>query len=346
MHTYLTTNYASLYDLDTHEQRAQTWPELCAAFAIYQRVHRKDLAAGFGPYALGPPHLACYHHRDGVRRDGPHRCDRCVTAITLAVFDVDLGDRAACEALLEAAGVARLWYSSYSYDPVQRPHAFRLVLPLEQPCPPENWPELRAFLITRFAIPADGDKCSGLSHFYFVPSCPGWIEPVVEARDGKPLDWTLFGLRPVRRVPTAYVPAQFDPPAEPTKPVELGALRAALAHKAATLKRNPALAHKSELIANCLAGKPLAAHGSRNQSTLVLAGIVAFALPGQALSTLWRLLEASVEAMIADGSTLNRTEVERMLLSSMADKHAHDEAKTRRVFQRQEANAKLPVVVL
>ncbi len=344
--TYTYTKFAGLYDLDTHSQVSQTWPELCADFAQFVRVHRKDKAPGFGPYALRAPDLVCYKHTDGVPRAGPHRCDRCVQSLSFATFDADLGDRAPCDALLDAAGVARLWISSYSYDPAQRPHAFRLLLPLEQPCPHENWPELRAALAAKFAIPADISKCGGLSHFYFVPSCPGWIEPVVEARPGKPIDWSAFGLRPVRRAPTAYVAQQFDPPPEPTEPVKLKPLHATLARKADTLRRNPALVHKAELIDRCLAGEPLAAHGSRNQSTLVLAGIVAFALPGQALSTLWRLLETSVEAMIADGSTLTRNDVERMLLSSMSDKHAHDEAKTKRVFQRLEANANLQVVDL
>ena len=64
--------------------KAASWADLVEAFGTHLRTEDKTSTPGFGPYGL--------HDRVCDRPKhpkAPHRCDVCVDALSLAVFDVD-----------------------------------------------------------------------------------------------------------------------------------------------------------------------------------------------------------------------------------------------------------------
>lgn len=327
------TKYASIFDIDSLTQAVSTWPEIVAGFERQRqdRHARKEDAPGFGPYVLRPTPEPCARHKDRILRPVPHRCDDCVASVTLAVFDVDVGtddEVVACEAALGEEGLARVWYSTFSYRPEQERPSLRLVLPLASPVAPSEWPGARRSIAARFKIPCDLRRCGGLSHFYYAPSCRAGIEPIFDAHDGWPLNPSTLPFAPdvtPRQAPIPQLP-DWQPPEEPTGPVDLGPLRKVLADRATSLKRkvNTPAQRKGELLTKLLAGEPLAEHGSRNDVTNQVAGMLAFALPGQPLSVLMGLIRPSLEAMIGAGSRLTESEVERMLLTGMRSKAEFD----------------------
>ena len=333
------TRYASLYDIDTHESVTESWADFVRGMSTHLRIPAKDRAPGFGPYALRPPDVACYKHKDGLARTGPHRCDACVPAITLAVFDVDHGTADAvrgCEAALEAAGVARHWYSSYSHM-LNRGPAYRLVMPVSEPIAPALWPEVRAGIMARYRIPADAKACSGKSHFYYVPSAPlaaqyPTLTPEAWTRPGNPLAVRSFlrpGYVPPRKRP-AVADDEYEFPSEPATPHPpeyVQSLKDRLLAAAARKARNtnPGERKKAEELQRLVRGEPLAGHGDRDNATLRTTGVMAHVLHGESLGTLLALIEPSIEAMIADGSSVTLDAAERGLLTGMRSAHFREE---------------------
>lgn len=315
------TKWPSLTDTHTHRAETLDWPGLVRTFAdprAYISLHAKSTAPGFGPYRVSAPLVPCGH---GVLT--AHRCDRCVDALTMAVFDADAGDRTTCAAALAAEGVAHLWYSSWSYDPVTKPHAFRLVVPLALPVPADQWPQVRAAMLARWGVPADATKCGGRSHFYYLPSCPPGTTPVVHAVAGEWFDWRRLPLvtRPAPSTRVVRGVATWAPPAEPDEPVALEPLRAALLARAEQFARVPRLRRKADGLRRVVHGLVLAERGSRNDTTNAIAGMVAHVLPDATLGTLWRLMEPSVVAMQDAGSRLTRYQVEGMLQRALEFEH-------------------------
>lgn len=323
------TLWSSLYDLENYTPVEETWGAVVARFRRHIRTTVKDQVPGFGPYLLRAPRSSCYDHRDGLPRDQPHRCDSCVEEMTMLVSDVDEGTQAdvdACEGLLAEAGVARIWYSSFSYP--AKP-SYRLIVPLSEPVAPTMWRTFRQMFMGKFQIPANPKKCSGRSHFYFLPSCPPDVTPYFAAPEGRP-----FPVRTLISSPKPYDPREsvsipdFEPPPEPPGPVDLAPIVEELRNKQTRLLRNSATKEKGELLRRCLDGQALAPHGSRDNSALIVAGILAWALPGTPVSVLKHLMRRSVDAMIADGSSLTWPKVERMLLTAMRNKYEADQRNT------------------
>jgi hypothetical protein len=328
---YRYTLWTSLFDIDRPTDVCETWEQLTARFSNHAVLGRKDAATGFGPYRLTPPHLRCYKHRDGQPRDHAHRCDGCVAELTLAVFDADAGDDAAvaaCRERLADAGVAQHWYSSYSHR-YNRGPAYRLILPLDRPVAPGDWPHFRTAVIERYGIPADPRQCAGRSHFYYAPSCPPPpSSPEVHTAAGRPLAVAEFLAAP-RRAPIKPPPLRddYEEPDDPPTPVDLEPLRKELRRRLTALQRNPAETYKAQLLARLLRGEPLAASGGRNAALLAITGMLAYAIPGEAVDTYCRLMHDSMEAMIAAGTGNTWSDVERMLRGAMRCKYLEDQTK-------------------
>lgn len=314
------TAYKSLYDIDAQTPLKLTWEGLVDLFGTHARHAQKDLSPGFGPYRLRdvePPEICRRHTKD---KTGQHRCDALVEALTLAVFDVDTGteaDVAALEVRLKAAGYAYLLYSSYSYGPAKA--AYRLVLPLKAPVSQRRWPSLRTTLLHRFAIPADPKKCSGASHFYYLPSCPPESSPAFRFASGSLLDADVY-VPPSEAFDKFFTEAlQIGDEEETTEGVvDLKELRRGVRNKANGLKRREdAWAHeKAELLENILDGKPLAASGSRNDTTAKTAWYLVWNFPDATETQIKKLLEPSVLAMQREGSSLRLSEMYRMVYSA------------------------------
>jgi len=289
--------------------RASSWADLVEAFGTHLRTEDKTSTPGFGPYRL--------HDRACDRPKHPktaHRCDVCVDAVALAVFDVDCGaygEVERCDALLSS--YARLWYSSHSYRPEAPKPSLRLILPLASPVPAERWSTWRANFIRAFQVPADVKKCGGLSHFYYAPSCPPDVEPVAVQHAGPYFDPETVPSVPHRRpAPVVNRPEALD--ATSPEDERLQHLRLRLTQSISGLKRSskPDAAERRRIIEDLLAGRPLAERGSRNQTTTRVVFDLVRRFADLTLGECVALVTPSLEAMQSAGSRLTSETVSRM----------------------------------
>ncbi len=323
------TLFRSMVTTTRFEVKTCLWGELKELFSSHLRTLDKEGMPGFGPYALvGPEPSPCPNPKHSAYASIPHRCDMCVRALSLAVYDVDVGTTKqveACSANLITAGIAHLWYSSHSYKPADEVPRLRLVIPLSKPVSTGAWRMFRDGLGERFSVPYDTTKCGGASHFYFWPSCPPEADPIFDAHDGPLFDVTsvpAYSRPSTPRLPTIA----YQPPPEPDS-LDLAPLRKRLLNKANGLVRRQDAKEKAkgELLIRCLEGEPLAPHGSRNTDTHLACNVISWALPEASLGTLMHLIAPSLEAMIAEGSSLTHAEVEAMFLRGMASKAAAEQ---------------------
>lgn len=324
------TFYQSLRDVDNPRGVRWTWEEILGNFATHHRADSKQDVPGFGPYEIVEAPGPCYHPRGVI--ETPHRCDACVTHLSMAVFDVDIGTPAqvqTCEGWLQAAGVTRLWYSSYSFDPRARIPSLRLVLPLSRPVDGDVWPSFRRILINKFQIPADPKKCGGRSHFYYVPSCPPGAEPLVDYTFGKFLDVDSIPAFAEARPSTrrlAEILRDWTPVEGEDKPVDLSGYHRVLGQAAERLmrKRDVEAKEKAAILRALVEGKQLAAQGSRDVTTTRAAMLVVSLLPEATLHELEVLFQDSLHAMMSSGSKLDESSIRRKIISAMR-KHAEQE---------------------
>jgi hypothetical protein len=341
------TLWPSLYDIDSCSTWVGSWPELAEELSTHEVTPDKMNASGFGPYRLKPPSVTCFRHSAGARK-GPHRCDSCVAEMTLLVFDVDQGTAdqiSNAQDNLDAAGLSQIWYSSYSFRGEIAPGdllPMRLLVPLSRPLTPLEFGPVRSLVLDEFAIPADRSACSGLSHFYFLPSRAPISPSYTRIFYGQPLNVE----RLLEQVPvTPAVPAGvemdgWEPPPEPTGPVDMKPLYERLERRYRSLAASarPGGKDKAELLRRCLDGRALAEHGARNTSALVVSGILAYALPGVPPGILKAIMKPSIDRMIADGSrSVTWPGVEKMIHESMRNKAEVDrkDANIREVLQKQ-----------
>jgi hypothetical protein len=315
--TYPYTLWPSLYDRVHPTALEETWPEIVKRFSSHTAYRNKFDAPGFGPYRLVPPGKPCVRH-GGLTV--PHRCNGCVPAVTLAVFDVDRGaaaEVAACDDRLGLADIARLWFTTWSYRPFAERAAYRLVIPLTTPVPAEAWAFVRESILEHYQIPADVNTSSGVSHFYFGPSCPDPALGVISADGTKPLDVAaLIAHAPKRLVEDLDDFLEEIDDAVPDGPVDLAPVRTAVERRIRGLARREP--EKAEWLRRILAGEPIAEHGSRNASTMKACGALASAAPEASLAALRVLIRPSVDAMIAAGSVrVTHEAVDRWLASGL-----------------------------
>lgn len=300
------TRFPSVTATDQPQRIETTWEEFVGSLQ-HQRLADKLAAPMFGPYVLV----------------GPRREDAGVKCLTMAVFDVDQGtalDIAECDRRLEHLGIERVWYSSHSHTPGIH-EAFRLILPLAHPLDPRTWKAYRSALLEKFKIPADPKKCSGISHAYFLPSCPVSGEPIFRRCSGREVDLVVATppqtsrLRPLAASPGINVDSRGA-----TQPFDLTNVLNGLRQKVWGLSRrkSPTDKEKAALLQKLLAGEQLAKHGSRDDTTSKVAGMLAWSFPEEPVEVLCAVMRPSVDAMIADGSKVTQGKVERMLLSSRA----------------------------
>lgn len=250
-----------------------------------------------------------------------------VVKATSIGFDVDAGtpdEVAASLGLLRAAGQSTIVYSSHSHAP-EKP-ALRFIVECSRAMRPEEFPYLRAHLITKFKIPCKPEQSADVSRFWFCPSHRPGRTPVFEVIAGKPFDVDLvpaFSVRTPRAAPK--LPDGWAPPPEPTKPVNVTKYRLRLEKRAAKYFR-VGDSRRGTTLERLLAGEALAPAGERNNATLSACGIVAWSLgDGVPLSVLMLFMRPSLAAMQAQGSKLTEEKVERMLLTAM-EKRAAEQA--------------------
>jgi len=319
------TLFSSIFRLEGVPKKA-SWADLVAAFAEHLRAPDKTEVPGFGPYVLRD--RACDRPRHPRTA---HRCDVCVDAVSLAVFDVDCGTYAEvekCDRLLE--GYARLWYSSHSYRPEAPRPSLRLIVPLARPVEAERWSTWRANFIQAFHVPADPKKCGGLSHFYYAPSCPSSVEPVAVHHEGPYFDPDTVPSVPHRRpAPVVNRPEALD--ATSPEDERLHELRVRLSQSVSGLKRSskPDAAERRRILEDLLAGRPLAERGSRNQTTTRVVFDLVRRFADLTLGECLAVIGPSLEAMQSAGSRLNSETVGRMYETAHFKLEAQREADAR-----------------
>lgn len=313
------TRYPTLYDIDRLFPTEMSWVELSILFTTYRVEEDKLTLPGFGPYRTRQPVSPCRRHSDGKIRPQAHRCDDCVRAVTLCVFDADVGSPAdvkACQEALDRDGLAHVWYTTHSHRPDAQTASYRLVLPLAMAVHPSRWKDVRTAVLERYRVPADPAKCSGASHFYFLPSHPPGQAPQTYTGPGSGfLDPRALGLAeagtPAPQIAADVLPETISPPG----PVDLAPLVKKLRAIAAGYRRSGGTKdlERAALLSKVLDGLPLAEHGSRNAVTFRAAGILTWALPRVELGILKLILTPSVEAMRRAGSRLTWAKVDRFL---------------------------------
>jgi len=306
--------------------RASSWADLVEAFGTHLRTEDKTSTPGFGPYRL--------HDRACDRPKHPktaHRCDVCVDAVSLAVFDVDCGaygEVERCDALLSS--YARLWYSSHSYRPEAPKPSLRLILPLAKPVPAERWSTWRANFIRAFHVPADVKKCGGLSHFYYAPSCPPDVEPVAVQHEGPYFDPETVPSVAYRRLGLPLVERK---PVDPSAPDDdrLQRIRGRLTQTISGLRRSgkPDAIDRRAVFENLLAGRPLAERGSRNQTTTRVVFDLVRRFEDLTLGECCALIRPSLATMIFAGSRLTEATVARMYETARFKMEAQRESDAR-----------------
>lgn len=280
------------------------------------------------------------------------RKDSNVTAIFGAVFDADAchcssiygpGDDGLPPCVLKTSeklchtGLAATWHTSHSHTPNH--HAFHLIIPFAEPLDPALWPQVRVNLLRIFDIQADVTKCSGISHAYYLPSVHPDRKPLVHTLDGFPLDPLQYA---TDAPPITVDMSNWEPPEDCD--VQLRSLERRIRRR---LERLPP-GKKADYLGRCLRGEPLAQHGDRNSAACITAGMIAYTLHDQPVEAIYRLMERSVQTMIAEGSSLTEGEVKRMIRTSLKNKAREDreaEAIATAVFKSKSRKSILPGVV-
>ena len=306
--TFDVTLFPSIFHYEGVAKKA-SWADLVEAFGTHLRTTDKTSTPGFGPYRLRDRLCDRPKHPKAA-----HRCDVCVDALSLAVFDVDCGaygEVERCDALL--AGYARLWYSSHSYRPEALKPSLRLILPLAKPVPVERWASWRANFIQAFRVPADVKKCGGLSHFYYAPSCPPGVDPVAVQHEGPYFDPEAVPSTAYRRLDLTPVERK---PVDPSMPESerLQRIRGRLTQALSGLRRSSKFDadERRRILEDLLAGRPLAEHGSRNQTTTRVVFDLVRRFEDLTLGECLAVLAPSLEAMRRAGSRLTEETVARM----------------------------------
>ena len=301
------TKWPQLTRVRNFETHTSTWDELCDLLSKHTPTDDKQSVPLIGPYTLW----------------SGHRKDESVREVTMAVFDFDFFNGrdpyaalVETQTLLSEAGIAQHWYSTYSHS--ENHHAWRLLMPLEQPIPPMQWPSTRKTLLDRFCIAADPSKCGAASHAYFFPSHPIGAEGQFITIPGGPVPPSMCS--PPQLVipkPTVDLSDWSPPEGTPADPETLAAYRKKLHNRLAKLRAKEDV--RAQWLSNTLACEPIADHGERNPATARVAAMIVFALPEDAtVDSIYEIMRPSVERMIGRGSKLTESSVRRMIVTAMA----------------------------
>ena len=105
--TFDITLFPSIFHYEGVAKKA-SWADLVEAFGAHLRTEDKTSTPGFGPYVLRD--RACDRPK---HPKAPHRCDVCVDALSLAVFDVD-SDQAAAFDGVDQEWLERILHRTFS----------------------------------------------------------------------------------------------------------------------------------------------------------------------------------------------------------------------------------------
>lgn len=126
---------------------------------------------------------------------GAKRSKANVKAVHLAVFDYDgIGFERLGQIIEDLDGNRFLIYTSYSHETDKSTWRIRLVLDLDRPVSPEDWPRFWAVLANKLsAVDARGNSvldltCKDASRIYFLPYTPDPDSGYIETFEGQPIN--------------------------------------------------------------------------------------------------------------------------------------------------------------
>jgi len=161
-----------------------TWQEFVGQMSQFTPSASKDVGM-FLPVMAKPPQE--WVRGESNLLDGKEKTFRNknnLTHVTMAVIDLD--EKGALEqAQRKFQGIEHIIHSTFSYSP-ETPYKYRMVMPLENPIPVDQWE--RTFVHLMAGI--DGDyACKNVSRGYYVPSIntANNMEPVFIHSEGKML---------------------------------------------------------------------------------------------------------------------------------------------------------------
>lgn len=280
------TESGHLYSKNMPSPTSKSWVSFCATLA-----HETLQGADTDRLKRSTPTFC-----PGLFQPGTQRVKENVTGLQLVVFDVDHG---AAEGpvlgMLERltnSGLAYAVYTTYKHTP-QTP-AYRLIVPLPEVLPPEEFLIARSACFDEIQPPALKRYGDDVSRCFFYPATHAsriQYSGLALCTDGKPYV-----------APKGYVPglapqrdAVHSGPPEEEAGVNLGALRKTLRG----LHRKMKLEHPCYLpLGAMLDGAPIAQRGERDTKIQQLVGYLVFVLPDTtAVSTYLELMMASLQAM-------------------------------------------------
>lgn len=226
---------------------------------------------------------------------GAKRGNAGVTAITVAVFDLDHLSSAQLReivARVQATELAFAVHSTFTHAPPNDCRV-RLIIPLCAPIDPNAWASyVRAQLLERIGNPPIDESAKDPARLFYLPAKRSADSPKIAIwRDGQPFmpDWSpIVPIEKIISSPLALSPEAPVPSGERT--VEnLDLLRDRL-----KASRNP---KTREIRAAILAGKPLASPGDQDNTLQRTAGMLTHAAPQFTLGALLAVCKPSLAAM-------------------------------------------------
>ncbi len=269
-------------------------------FSLHQRSATKQGVRLFSPAQYHHvPQGSCKHTAHSA--SGPHRCDASVSYISMLVYDMDAGTEGevqACLASLVQADISHVAYSSFSYNHatsyIKAP--YRLLVFTSRDLRPEEFKSTRAAVHKAFNIPADLKSSAGLSHSYYVPSCPATAQPRVFAHTGTPLNVDTYVGEPAP--PKVYSFTEVEDQATPSVDGFRRDVAEYLTRRAGYATETPG----DQYLTRALKGEPLTTlQGERHDTVRILRGKLCGRYPDVDPEVFVEFARASLEAMDEDG---------------------------------------------
>jgi hypothetical protein len=262
------------------------WPQLAKSLGVFRRTQCSPCKGHDCPQKNGLAWSPVEYAPDAPRGL------RGVLKAHALVLDLDKATEESIAKVDQALeGLEYVIHSSHSFTP-EGVWAFRIILPLTQPVPAQQWGKFWDGVVSAFEIPVD-THCRDISRIYFAPSAPEGAPTFYHHQTGQFLDPELI-LGQVAQSATSA--PKVDVTHVEQQPIDLSELREGL--KKLTKKSSKAKDTSKELARKILAGDPLAAPGGRDGSLNAAAGLVVFASPSSApIDALFGLLQPSLCAM-------------------------------------------------
>lgn len=227
----------------TQAHEFPSWPDFVAWFTDVQETHLpKNSLSAWSPQ---------------LRSDNGRKQDEHLTAVTVAVLDIDSASTEQIATLQSALqGLAWAWHSSYSHSPTQT--KLRVAIQLANPVPAAQWGDVWAALQVATGNISD-TQCRDASRIYYCPFRPAGAPETAGSCPGVPLDWTLL--------PTPQTGAQAPERTAPT--------HALLTTVGKRWGRKPSTADAARILKAALNGECFAPRGERDQALFALATALA-----------------------------------------------------------------------